>query len=450
MKLHPFTIAALGLHWLAACQPATPPQEPDVEHDDHANHSEEDHLDVSELARRNLGITFVEVQARQVAGTLRVPGAFELQPLGRQEYRMALPGRVQIFVDELDPVEPGQTLFRFQSPAWPELLHEVIESEQAISNANAELTVMKAKIEESKANLERLEARVEDLARAEVTRADLNNQAAELRTSLPRLEAELGLARARVTNARRNRRHALHRAAKAADIPEVELVREVELDGEIVPNYTTIDWIEVRAQEVGLVELLAVTNGAFVESPNLVMSTVDPQQVRFRALALQGDLPSLLDAAVARIVPPQAPGMPLVEGVDADVRFGLEAHPYERTLTLLANPRELAPWIRPGVSAFLEVVTEESAPNNLAIPRSAVVQDGLQSIFFRRIPSRPDEVFRVVADLGVSDGRWVEVLSGVQMGDEIVLDGAYELKLAAESQPGESKGGHVHADGTSH
>ena len=52
------------------------------------------------------------------------------------------------------------------------------------------------------------------------------------------------------------------------------------------------------------------------------------------------------------------------------------------------------------------------------------------------------------ADLGKDDGRWVELLSGVGDGDEIVLDGAFQLMLSTSGSI--QKGGHFHADGTFH
>ena len=57
-------------------------------------------------------------------------------------------------------------------------------------------------------------------------------------------------------------------------------------------------------------------------------------------------------------------------------------------------------------------------------------------------------VIRCDADLGVDDGRFVEVKSGLADGDEIVVDGAYELVLATSGS--QQKGGHFHADGTFH
>jgi hypothetical protein len=55
-----------------------------------------------------------------------------------------------------------------------------------------------------------------------------------------------------------------------------------------------------------------------------------------------------------------------------------------------------------------------------------------------------------MADLGVDDGRWVIINSGVRLGDQVVLHGAYELQLAMAQAGGAPTGGHVHPDGTFH
>ena len=441
-------LATVLLAGLGACGPADAPEPPADRADPEV--AADAGIDIPPTVRRNLGITFATVEARHVARTLRVPGAFELQPLARHEYRMSLPGRVQLLVDQLATVEHGQPLFRFRSPAWPELLHEILVGEQAIASAEAEIEVGQARLTEAQRKLERVRERVAALAQADFKRADLEAEALDLEASLPRLEAEIRLSETRLSNARRTREHALHRAATAAGISERRLEKEVRVGHEMVPTYLTIDLIEVRAVETGVVEALHVTDGSFVEPPAMVLSTVDPEQVRFRALALQADLPLLAEAGEARIVPPPTPGLPHDAGVEAVLTLGLEAHPEERTLTVLATPREHAPWIRPGVAAFLEVVLESTGGPALAVPRSAVVQDGLTHVFFRRDPADPNRAIRVEADLGLSDGRWIVLESGVARGDEVVLDGAYELKLATQQAGGVPAGGHTHADGTFH
>ena len=106
-----------------------------------------------------------------------------------------------------------------------------------------------------------------------------------------------------------------------------------------------------------------------------------------------------------------------------------------------------ASWARAGVSGYLEI-TLAGGKNELAIPLAAVIRDGLTPIIFRRDPNDPNKVIRMEADLGVTDGRFVVLASGVKAGDEIVVDGNYQLMLATSGST--AKGGHFHSDGTFH
>jgi multidrug efflux pump subunit AcrA (membrane-fusion protein) len=90
---------------------------------------------------------------------------------------------------------------------------------------------------------------------------------------------------------------------------------------------------------------------------------------------------------------------------------------------------------------------DETASAELAVPTRAIMRDGLQHVFFLRESVGAPRVIRVEAKLGPSDGRWTVVYSGPMEGDEVVVDGAYELNLAGTGAMG---GGHFHADGTFH
>jgi len=407
-------------------------------------------IEIPASVRKNLGITFAPVERRRVESTIRVPGSFELHPLARHEYRMTFPGRVELLVDQYEAVEPGDLLYRFQSPQWPELQHEVIVGEQDIESARAEIDVAQARIAETEKRLANMRERLEVLAEAEFKQAALEAEATDLGSSLPRLRAELRLAKTMLSNAERTREHALHRASSATGIDESRLVGEVEHDGVMLPAYRSIDWIEVRATASGVIETLAVTDGAYVEAPSVVVSSVDTTRVRFRAMALQADLVRLSRNTGARIVPPKSRDISIGDGVDASVSIGLEAHPEQRTVTLLAAPGDSRDWIMPGVSAFLEVVVESSGGPALAIPRAAIVKDGIVHVFFLRDPHDPNKAIRIEADMGVSDGRWIAIRSGLSLQSEVVLDGAYELKLASQQDGTNRKGGHFHADGKFH
>lgn len=407
-------------------------------------------VEIPLTVRNNLGITFATVERRQVTDTLRVPGSFEIHPLARHEYRLMMPGRVEYLVDQYDQVEPGQVLYRFVSPQWPELQHEILEAEQAIAAAEAEIGVAEATRREAEAELAANRERAETLASAEVRRAELATRVLEMEAALPRLAAQVQLAETRLDNARSQYRHAIHRASVATGIAEDALTQTIEHDGEQAPRYRIIEAIEVRATEPGIVETIAATNGAYVEPPGLVLSTIDPSRLRFRATALQSDLPRIDPDAPARIVPPMRSGVDVNASTSAELTIGLEAHPDQRTVALLAEPTEPIAWARPGISAFLEIVTASSDGPRLAIPASAVVRDGITHVFFRRDPQNPNRAVRVEADLGPSDGRWIVINSGVRLGDEVVLDGVYEMKLATAASGTQQEGGHFHGDGSFH
>ncbi|MHC4376317.1 MAG: efflux RND transporter periplasmic adaptor subunit, partial [Planctomycetota bacterium] len=247
--------STIALNWAAllfaaaACTPeAVPPPSGGDAHQ--ASAAPSSRIDVPPAVRRNLGITFAAVEARAVTRTLRVAGAFELLPLARREYHMNLPGQVELLVDQFDRVEVGTPLFRFRSPQWPELLHEVLLGEQAAEAARADIRVARARFDEAVQTLESNRARVEALARADFKKADLEARVIELEASLPRLEAEFEQAETRLANALGTREHALQRASVASGLTLSELLEEVP--GEVAgagprPRYESVDWIEIRA-----------------------------------------------------------------------------------------------------------------------------------------------------------------------------------------------------------
>jgi multidrug efflux pump subunit AcrA (membrane-fusion protein) len=177
------------------------------------------------------------------------------------------------------------------------------------------------------------------------------------------------------------------------------------------------------------------------------LSTIEPERLRFRAMGLQSDLTRLRDGLPAKIVPPKGGSVQLQDAMETALKVGLVADPQERTVELIAVPSRLSAWARPGVSAHLEVAVA-GGESELAIPLSSVIQDGLAKIIFRRDPKDADRVIRMDADLGVNDGRWVAIRSGVREGDEVVLDGVYQLMIASSGSV--EKGGHFHSDGTFH
>jgi hypothetical protein len=207
--------------------------------------------------------------------------------------------------------------------------------------------------------------------------------------------------------------------------------------------------LEVKASSAGVVETLHAISGNLLDEHAPVVTVIQPDQVRFRAVGLQSDLSRLTPGRPATVIPAQATAS--FEPFGGTLTLAPTADAERRTvdLILLPTPGTTAPvWAKAGVAAFLEIVTDGSGSGELAIPLRSVVRDGTSSIIFRRDPANPDKAIRMEADLGLDDGRWVIIKSGVAEGNEVVLDGVYQLMVATSGSI--TKGGHFHPDGTFH
>ena len=447
----------------AACGGKTPPAPVDDQEP-----APTDRIAVPASVRRNLGIEFGKVERRRVSQTLRIAGHFELLPAGRHEHRTPLAGRVEVLVQPLQRIEAGTPLYRIEAPEWQRVQRELGEIETAIEVAAARIAAIQPLLLAHEAHeqslreaaavmtehLQRLEAtardvggQAEQIANAKVQLAQLRAETTEAAEQHAATGSELTQLHAEVRAGQQRFSFALAAAATVVGRPVAALQQPVAIADGTAPAWRTIGAIEVRATAPGIVDKVPPATGVWVETGELVLTIVDLSQVRFRARALQSDLPRLQPGLPARIVPPQADAE-AAAALAGTLVIGVEADPAQRTIDLFVQPAAAAAWSRPGVAGFLEVETRGGAEAELAIPLAAVLQDGLQRVFFRRDPADPDKVIRVEADLGIHDGRWVEVKSGLLDTDEVVLAGAYELMLASSGTA--AKGGHFHADGTFH
>ena len=407
-------------------------------------------IEVPPAVRRNLGIDFAVVEERAVKQTRRIPGAFELQPEAVRDYHSSVRGHVELFVKQFQEIRKGALLFRVDSPEWHIMRHELGQAVSDISIAEAGVHVAIASYEEGKQSSEFLDTRVANLKEANVRRADLDAELLKSKKTVARLNAELAAARAGLEGARLHLSVMLTTASSTAEIPKETLSRTVRnSSGEEAPFWQTVNKLDVYAKSDGIVDELFVTNGSWVEQGARVMKTVDPVALRFRADAPQTDIQYYKNGQNVLIVPSEGASINLQKTMGGRLIKGYRADSQQRTLPLYVVPDAIEDWAAPGVSAYMEVLIKGDDRLQMAAPLSCIVRDGLVDIFFRRDPKNPDFVIRMEADLGENDGRWVVLRSGVRVGDEIVMNGAYQLKLAGVGKtPNEA--GHFHADGTWH
>ncbi|MGJ8651915.1 MAG: efflux RND transporter periplasmic adaptor subunit [Opitutaceae bacterium] len=89
--------------------------------------------------------------------------------------------------------------------------------------------------------------------------------------------------------------------------------------------------------------------------------------------------------------------------------------------------------LRPGMRAEFAVVLETRA-NILAVPREAIQGDPANRVVFVKDFDLPNAFIRVPLVVGERNDRYVEVISGLFPGDEVVTQGSYSLGFAGGGQ----------------
>jgi len=122
------------------------------------------------------------------------------------------------------------------------------------------------------------------------------------------------------------------------------------------------------------------------------------------------------------------------------VFLGIHVDPETRTVPLIYETRNEGRRLRVGQSLNLSVETDR-AESALAIPLEAIVEEGGRPIAFVQVGGETFQKRELA--LGIQDGRWVQVLSGIQPGERVVTQGAYAVRLASVSSAIPSHG-HAH------
>ncbi|OFX21376.1 MAG: hypothetical protein A2V77_07890 [Anaeromyxobacter sp. RBG_16_69_14] len=200
--------------------------------------------------------------------------------------------------------------------------------------------------------------------------------------------------------------------------------------------------IMLRSTVTGTLASIASTPGSFVEQGRELFHVVDLDR-----LWLEVQVP---EADVGRIGKPTGAWFE-VEGFEQPfevaperggrvIGLGGVIDPQTRTAQLVFELPNARRDLRVGMFARVHVLT--GAPvKALAVPASAVVDDGSEQVVFVEVSGEGFE--RRPVRLGLRDRGRVQVLAGVAPGERVVSRGAYQVRLAAASGT-IPQHGHVH------
>ena len=122
------------------------------------------------------------------------------------------------------------------------------------------------------------------------------------------------------------------------------------------------------------------------------------------------------------------------------VAFGGVVDATTRTVPLILEFANPDAQLRIGMAARVHVRGARTV-DVIAVPYSAVIDDAGQTTVF--VQQGGESFERRIVRLGVREGDWVAVRSGVKVGERVVSRGAYLVKLAATA-PATAGHGHAH------
>lgn len=272
---------------------------------------------------------------------------------------------------------------------------------------------------------------------------------------LTRLAAEAALADARAQRTEQEAELATWRHAAATRHMEAALARLAHTVGESVASLGNLEgdtprWAELESLPLfmpieGVVHRVMLADGAHVEAGDAILEVVDASTLWFEGRVPEADAGAVAAGAMARVRVVGLPGEPLPVRIEA---LRPEADEATRMLWVHARVPNADGRLAAGRTAVASVQVGAAPAEEVLVPARAVVRDGLERVVFLRDSAATDKVVRTPVALGRGNRDWVEVLSGVMEGDEVVLDGVHELREAGGGKA--PTGGHFHADGTWH
>jgi RND family efflux transporter MFP subunit len=198
----------------------------------------------------------------------------------------------------------------------------------------------------------------------------------------------------------------------------------------------------VSTSTAGFVSQLLVQEGQFVKAGQALASILKTSRVqikvdvspRYRAL-----LPTIVDANFINPYTDKAYSMTELEGTV--ISFGRMTSHAEGHYIPLYFEINNHPDLSPGAMVEVFLMTQENA-QQLTVPLSAVLEEMGSYVTF--VQKSAESYEKQVVEIGANDGKMIQILSGLSVGDKVITQGALQVKLASMSGTVDPHAGHNH------
>jgi multidrug efflux pump subunit AcrA (membrane-fusion protein) len=374
-------------------------------------------------ARMEVPVQVIPVVGKPLTYSIKVTG--DILPLMQVDLVPKVSGyleRIDVHIGDI--VKQGQVIAQIDRS---DFLHKVREIEAKVAQAKAQLAEIEtgtrteelrqaeesvkqaqSRFDNAKLQHERIEAlyKREVISKKERDVADMDYTVAEAQLASSQQQLKLLQVGARQEV----------RDATLAKLKEMEAILEQERNH--------LKDTKIVAPFRGEISRKYLDAGAFVSPsspPTPLVNLVHTETLKVVANVLEKDIPLLKPGMKAKIQVDSYPGR-VFEGRVEKINSALDlsTRTLQAEIYIFNSDRSL----KPGMFANVEVVLLEK-PQTLVIPREAVIEAGSEMSVF---VVEGKQAFRKPITLGYEQDRLVEVLKGLNEGDQVVIKGQQLIK----------------------
>ena len=368
-------------------------------------------VSMNSQAQQNIGLRAEPAQIRNVVQTIRTIGTVGPNETRLGHIRALTRGRIlSINVQLGDRVRAAQPLAVYDNIELGEVAGQYGVGLAGLKKAQAEAEVSRQSMDRAKGLVE-----LGAVAQAELDRR--NAEYAYALSSIESQKAEL----AQLTEK-------MHRFG--LDDAEIQQITRSDTSrrSEKVSRTT------LRAPFSGIVTARNVVEGETVETATELFTIADLSTVWVQADIYEKDIGSIRKGVMANVSVDAYPGQTF-QGRITYISNTLD--PKTRTAKVRAEVLNQDGRLKLDMFATIDIPTPEGR-KAVMIPATAVQQIDNQPLVFVR--SGGTEFLRRPLQLGAKNGDWVEAVSGVKPGENVVTDGSFQLKsLLLREQIGEKE-----------
>jgi len=374
-------------------------------------------------ARMEVPVQVIPVVGKPLTYSIKVTG--DILPLMQVDLIPKVSGyleRIDVHIGDI--VKQGQVIAQIDRT---DFLHKVREIDAKVAQAKAQL----AEIETG--------TRAEELRQAEEAVKQAQSRFDNAKLQHERVEAlhkrgviskkerdvsdmEYTVAEAQLASSQQQLK--LLREGARQEVRDASQAKLREMEAILEQERTRLKDTKIIAPFRGEISRKYVDAGAFVSPsspPTPLVNLVHTETLKIVANVLEKDIPLLKPGMKAKVQVDSYPGR-VFEGRVEKINSALDlsTRTLQAEIYILNSDRSL----KPGMFANVEVVLLEK-PQTLVIPREAVIEAGGEMSVF---VVEGKQAFRKPITLGYEQDRLVEVLKGLNEGDQVVIKGQQLIK----------------------